>query len=70
MNFRDALWSSTVPKETLQDIQRLRAGVDGALNNHRLSRVREVSLSEINRSGLEDKEGGMSESPFDQRDKV
>jgi Organic solute transporter Ostalpha len=70
MNFRDALWSSTVPKETLQDIQRLRAGVDGALNSHRSSRVREVSLSEINKSGSEDKEGGMSESLFDQRDKV
>lgn len=31
MKFTDALWSSTVPNETLQDIQRLRSGVDGAL---------------------------------------
>jgi hypothetical protein len=28
MKFRDALWSSTVPQETLHDIRRLRKGVD------------------------------------------
>jgi Organic solute transporter Ostalpha len=28
MRFRDALWSSTVPSETLQDIRRLQSGVD------------------------------------------
>ena len=28
MKFKDAFWSSTVPKETIQDIQRLRTGVD------------------------------------------
>jgi hypothetical protein len=27
MNFRDAFWSSTVPRETIQDIQQLRAGL-------------------------------------------
>jgi hypothetical protein len=32
MGFRDAFWSSTLPKETLNDIQRLRNGVDNAMN--------------------------------------
>lgn len=54
MKFRDALWSSTVPNETLQDIQRLRAGVDGALSNHRASLLQEVSLQEINSRNLEE----------------
>jgi hypothetical protein len=31
MKFRDALWSSSVPRETIQDIQRLRTGFDTAL---------------------------------------
>jgi len=30
MKFKDAFWSSTVPKETLQDIRRLQNGVDRA----------------------------------------
>jgi hypothetical protein len=30
MKFKDAFWSSTVPKETLHDIRRLRDGVDRA----------------------------------------
>jgi hypothetical protein len=32
MAFRDAFWSSTLPKETLNDIQRLRNGVDNVMN--------------------------------------
>ena len=28
MTFKDAFWSSTVPRETIEDIQRLRSGVD------------------------------------------
>jgi len=44
MKFKDAFWSSTVPKETLEDIQRLRSGlIDNAL--HRQSeRRRSFSL--------------------------
>jgi hypothetical protein len=48
MRFRDALWSSTVPHETLQDIQRLRAGVlDSMINQQLQSRgiSRGISLS-------------------------
>ena len=30
MKFKDAFWSSTVPKETLHDIRRLRDGVESA----------------------------------------
>jgi hypothetical protein len=32
MGFRDAFWSSTVPNETLNDIQRLRNGVDNVMS--------------------------------------
>jgi Organic solute transporter Ostalpha len=48
MSFRDALWSSTVPRETLQDIQRLRSGIDTAISD--ANRPRSLSLQEINRS--------------------
>lgn len=48
MRFRDALWSSTVPNETLQDIHLLRTGVDGAMNQS--SRSRGLSLTELNRA--------------------
>jgi len=50
MKFRDAFWSSTVPKETLEDIQRLRSGfIDGTLNHARSAgnRRRSLSLDEI-----------------------
>lgn len=50
MKFSDALWSSTVPKETLRDIQRLRAGVDGAMNHS--ARARGFSLPEMNKADL------------------
>jgi hypothetical protein len=33
MKFKDALWSSTLPTETLSDIRRLRNGVDQAVNH-------------------------------------
>ena len=32
MRFKDAFWSSTVPNDTLSDIQRLRSGVDNAMS--------------------------------------
>jgi Organic solute transporter Ostalpha len=50
LKFRDALWSSTVPHETLQDIQRLRAGVDSAMNHP--ARSRGISLADMNRDHL------------------
>jgi Organic solute transporter Ostalpha len=49
MRFRDALWSSTVPHETLQDIQRLRAGV---VESRAISRG--ISLSAMNNNGDDD----------------
>lgn len=33
MKFKDAFWSSTLPKETIQDIQRLRTGIDSAMQS-------------------------------------
>ena len=50
MKFRDALWSSTVPNETLQDIQQLTSGVDGAVNH--AARARGFSLPEMNKADL------------------
>lgn len=50
MKFKEALWSSTVPKETIEDIQRLRAGVDGALNH--ANRPRAISLQQIDSGEL------------------
>lgn len=51
MRFRDALWSSTVPHETLQDIQRLRVGVEGVLS-HPSFRNRGISLADMNRENV------------------
>lgn len=52
MKFRDALWSSTMPRETIQDIQRLRTGFDSALQEVR--RDAGISLPEVAiRSDLE-----------------
>ena len=31
MKFKDAFWSSTLPRETIKDIQRLHSGVDSAM---------------------------------------
>lgn len=45
MKFTDAFWSSTVPNETIEDIQRLRSGVDGAL--YEALRPQEISLQEM-----------------------
>jgi Organic solute transporter Ostalpha len=45
MKFRDALWSSTMPRETIQDIQRLRTGFDSALQEAR--RDAGISLPEV-----------------------
>jgi len=45
MKFKDAFWSSTVPKETLEDIQRLRNGVDSMV--HEATRDRAISLQEL-----------------------
>jgi len=33
MKFKDAFWSSTLPRETIKDIQRLRSGIDSAMHN-------------------------------------
>jgi Organic solute transporter Ostalpha len=48
MRFRDALRSSIVPHETLQDIQRLRVGVEGVLSQPSF-RNRGISLADMNR---------------------
>lgn len=45
MKFRDALWSSTMPNEVAEDIQRLRTGFDSALQD--AMRGRSISLPEI-----------------------
>jgi Organic solute transporter Ostalpha len=50
MRFRDALWSSTVPHETLQDLQRLRSGVDSVMNLP--SRSRGISLADMTREDV------------------
>jgi hypothetical protein len=52
MKFRDALWSSTVPHETIQDIQRLRAGIDGVLNE--ANRPRSISLQAMSAEEFEE----------------
>jgi len=46
MGFRDALWSSTLPKETFQDIQKLRTGIDFAVEE--ALRPRGLSLQQMN----------------------
>ena len=45
MGFSDAFWSSTVPRETFQDMQRLRAGIRRSLNEP--SETHDVSLSRM-----------------------
>jgi hypothetical protein len=51
MKFKDAFWSSTVPKETLHDIRRLQNGVDHAAAQ--ISDPGTISLQEI--SGRDDR---------------
>lgn len=51
MNFRDALWSSTLPKETFEDIQRLRTGIDridNVLTEHLRLRGASVEMMDSN----------------------
>jgi Organic solute transporter Ostalpha len=60
MNFKKALWSSTVPKETIKDIQQLRAGVDGVMSETKPPSS--ISLQEMRSSSKEDVlQGGMSD---------
>lgn len=58
MKFKDAFWSSTVPKETLEDIQQLRNGI----LNHAAERRRSFSLSEIRLDELNRDDGGATET--------
>eukprot|EP00521_Asterionellopsis_glacialis_P007106 CAMPEP_0195284920 /NCGR_PEP_ID=MMETSP0707-20130614/2942_1 /TAXON_ID=33640 /ORGANISM="Asterionellopsis glacialis, Strain CCMP134" /LENGTH=720 /DNA_ID=CAMNT_0040344329 /DNA_START=20 /DNA_END=2182 /DNA_ORIENTATION=+ len=48
MGFRDAFWSSTLPKETLSDIKRLRKGVSPA--KHQATSPGSISLQDISSS--------------------
>jgi hypothetical protein len=48
MRFKDAFWSSTVPSETIQDIRRLRRGVDGVVSQQ--SDPGMVSLQDMKRT--------------------
>lgn len=50
MNFRDAFWSSTLPRETIQDLQRLRTGIDGAMS--RASRPPPEALISLHDLGM------------------
>lgn len=57
MKFKDAFWSSTVPKETLEDIQRLRSGFMDRSSlimtmNDTPQRRRSFSLTELNTDEL------------------
>jgi hypothetical protein len=45
MKFKDAFWSSTLPNETIKDIQRLHSGVDNAM--HQAMSPGSISLREI-----------------------
>ena len=49
MKFKDAFWSSTVPKETIQDIQRLRTGVDLArsTSDQSIQRAAAITLTDM-----------------------
>jgi hypothetical protein len=54
MRFKDAFWSSTVPSETIQDIRRLRRGVDGVVSQQ--SDPGMVSLQDMKRTINEEEE--------------
>jgi len=64
MKFKDAFWSSTVPKETLEDIQRLRSGIMDRsslmMMNHNPGRRRSFSLTEIDMDELNNDAGESS----------
>jgi Organic solute transporter Ostalpha len=45
LNFKEAFWSSSIPKDTLADIQRLRNGVDNVVRGDSVGCM--ISLSEI-----------------------
>jgi hypothetical protein len=45
MKFKDAFWSSTLPRETIKDIQRLHSGVDSAM--HQAMSPGSISLRHI-----------------------
>ena len=45
LNFKEAFWSSSIPKETLADIQRLRNGIDSIVRGD--SPTGAISLQEI-----------------------
>jgi hypothetical protein len=50
MKFKDAFWSSTVPKETLHDIRRLQNGVDRAaaqISNPGMISLQEMPVDEV-----------------------
>jgi hypothetical protein len=48
MKFKDAFWSSTVPRETFEDIQRLRTGIDGAISKATNPSPGSISLRSMN----------------------
>jgi hypothetical protein len=51
MKFKDAFWSSTVPKETLNDIRRLQNGIDSAVSQ--ITDPGTISLRNIGSGGVE-----------------
>jgi hypothetical protein len=51
MKFKDAFWSSTLPKETIKDIQRLHSGVDSAM--HQAMSPGSISLRNFMSSGTD-----------------
>jgi Organic solute transporter Ostalpha len=53
MRPQDALWSSTVPRETLTDIQHMRRGVSIGINDETWSPVSTISLKHILGRGYE-----------------
>lgn len=61
MKFKDAFWSSTVPKETLNDIRRLQNGVDRAAQQ--ISDPGTISLQDM--PGLDNRmtEAGQQQQP-------
>jgi hypothetical protein len=59
MAFKKAFWDSTVPKETIQDIQTLRASVDDIV--FQASRPRLFSLPKLNNKNNQEDRGATSE---------
>jgi hypothetical protein len=65
MRFKDAFWSSTVPSETIQDIRRLRRGVDGVVSQQ--SDPGMVSLQDMKRTINEAEEEEEQQQPLTTR---